>query len=245
MRIRTILASAVAALGFAVSTQASTLTVTLKTTDTGQVVTDSQGKSAHVFTVDVYAKSNQAATSAGGDGGFSGFQFDILSQANNVAGSGFAIPEVQAGPPGKAKTTFNVPGFTTLTPNRVDADATNGYAGIGGQPADTDTDLDSIGGSFFDAGNTSNTFNLGQDQAANGGLGYRVATETWDGNASDFLQVFVKGAQYYDFTNDANNFHTDFTSVVANGAFVTIPEPASLGLLVGLVGLAGLRRRTA
>jgi hypothetical protein len=245
MRVQTLLASAVAALGLVVSVQASTLTVSLKAVDLGTTST-LNGQTAHNYNIEVYVKSDQGPV-AGGDGGVVGLQYDILSDQVHTGADATAQPLLQA--PNKVNTAFpaSVSGFSKIAPTRVDASASNGYA------TDADLDLDAIGGSMSDAGNGSNNFTLGQGHSAPDDLGDLIATERWDAVPStdpllpNHLSLFIKGAQYYNFDQSASgtNFHSNFSSVVANGVNLgTVPEPMSLGFL-SLIGLAGLRRRKA
>ena len=81
MRIRTLLAAGVAAIGMSIGAYASTITVSLQS-----VLTSASGVSPALYNVNIYAKSNQGETSSGaGDGGISGFQFDVLS--NGITGT--------------------------------------------------------------------------------------------------------------------------------------------------------------
>jgi hypothetical protein len=247
MRVRTLLASAVAALGLASAAHASTLFVTLNPVDTGATVT-LNGLTAHVYNIEVWAKTDQGETQAGnGDGGIRGFQFDILSNSNHTPTDATAVPESGV-PSTKAKITFNVPGFSTITPNKTDATASNGY------PLDTDTDQDAIGASISDPGVSSNDFILGQSGHANYNavLGNKVATEVWDivpppAGSNETLNLFVKGGTYYDFspTGQANNSQGTFANTTTTNAVIgTTPEPASFSMLA-LGGLAIVRRRRA
>jgi len=74
MRTRNALMAGIVALGLGVGAQASTIFVSLKATPTADPL---------VFDIGVYARTDQGPTSAGGDGGISGFQFDILSTGDS------------------------------------------------------------------------------------------------------------------------------------------------------------------
>jgi len=247
-----ILASALVGLGLAGAAQAATITVSLKATP----VAGTPG----LFDVGVYCKSDAAESAAANDdGGVAGFQFDILSVGNTLS-----VP-VQAGVTpalqGKVKNTYALSGYTMNSvpstwgtqrvPDRLDASAANGYSG----PPDVDTDLDALGGSFADTSLGYGYTKLGKNadstgpSTANGGLGDLVSTEQWQltsPSVADSLNVVITGPTYYDFNNAANNFISSFQTVVtAPTVLTTVPEPASMGLLAGLVGLAGLRRRKA
>jgi len=240
MRVRTVLAAAIASLGLAVSSQASTIFVKLKINDTGAT---NAVTGMHIYNVQVFGRTDQLETAPGnGDGGIAGFQFDILSNNNTdaVSVNNASIPQAAGVGPNanKVKTTFDPAvssNFTTQLPNREDGSALNGYA------SDTDTDIDAPGGSFFSTG--FNKTDLGKASSGDGAL---IATEVWESNPAqnDSLNVFVKGAQFYDFNNTANNFRTNFATVSGVGAPFTVPEPASLGVLA-LGAVAGLRRRKA
>lgn len=240
MRVRTLLASAVAALGLATAAHASTIFVTLNAVDTGTTAL-LNGVTAKVWNVEVYAKTDQGETAPGnGDGGIRGFQFDILSATDSLVATSGIAP--QAGVPAtRAQTTFSAPaGYTTFFPQRVDAGATNGYA------TDTDTDFDAIGGSLSDPALSASSFDLGKGFSA-GQLGTKIATEVWQAVGNQQLNLFVKGPTYYDFTNTGNGSQSNFATVVANGVTLgtgTVPEPTSLAA-IGLAGLAALRRRKA
>jgi hypothetical protein len=150
--------------------------------------------------------------------GVKGLQVDILS-----VGTGSVEP-VAGVPSTKAKHTWNVSGFSFINPNRVDAQAP-------AYPSDTDTDLDALGASMFDATNFTNT-------TVGVGGWTRIATQQWQllpGFLGDFLQPYVIGAQYYDFTNGqepAFAFSYPVQNVTTTGLLL-VPEPASF-VLAGL-----------
>jgi hypothetical protein len=175
--------------------------------------------------------------------GIKGFQFDILS-ANNAGGVG-ATP-VSAGPPGtKVKNTWGsgMNGFSKIEPSLLDA--TFQYAGsVPAYPFDPDSDLDALGGSFYDPNNFNNT-TLGI-----GGFS-TIATQEWllpNANlANPFpLDLYIIGAQYYDFTNGHEpNYAFNYLpeNMIING--VRAPEPSALTLASLLLPAFGyyIRRR--
>lgn len=164
----------------------------------------------------------------GSQAGIRGLQFDILSA--NIDG---LCEPVATGPGGVfAKITWSptniVGSFATIAPFRKDATVqppgfTPAY------PADPDTDLDALGASFSDSGNAFTKSDLGVNGFAT------VATEQWqltnDGVAG-FLNVYILGAQYYDFTNGTSpNFALDYApqDIVVTGAILgIIPEPGTV-----------------
>jgi MYXO-CTERM domain-containing protein len=229
-----------AALGLGASAQASTIFASLQTSlasDTGGVQT---------WNVAIYARSSQGDSSPGaGDGGVSGFQFDILSDGHNISAP---VPAASVGPNfAKVKTTFAISSAdfaTQLLPQKIDVGAAQGY------PNDTDTDLDAYAGSFADSNSGFTNTTLGKTAS---GLGALIATEQWtvpDGQ-QDHLSLFLVGPQYYDFSNTTpgSGSRTNFTTTTIDPAGGTIgtsagttPEPAALGFL-SVVGIAGFRRR--
>jgi len=204
------------------------------------IVTPVNSPNNGVYNVQVWAKTDtfDAANDAGG---IAGFQFDILSDGNAKSGPNAASG---IGGSGKVLTTYSVGGgYTTLTPQRVDVGAPQGY------PTDTDTDLDALGGSFSSADVSAPGINLkigtGNTAAGNFDL---IASETWtltDPLQGDHLSLFVLGGQWWDANNSGNNFHTNFTSATTAGADLpAVPEPASLGLLgTAALGLVARRRK--
>ena len=158
----------------------------------------------------------RALCQVAGDGGVSGFQFDILSDGNNISAP---VPLAATGPNfAKVKTTFAISSSdfaTQLVPQKIDVGAAQGY------PNDTDTDLDAYAGSFADSNSGFTNTTLGQASSGNGAL---IATEQWtipDGQA-DHLSVFLTGPQYYDFSNTTpgSGFRTGFTQTVTTGASI-------------------------
>src|SRR5437879_2115552 len=136
-------------LGLAVASIANGAAIITARLDVTPVTNGSDG----LWNVTVFAKAD--GTPSNGDGGISGFQFDILS--TDIPGLK-VFPSSQGGGPlaGKVKTTYNITGFTTQLPAKTDATpalnptAVPPYVG-------PDGDLDGVGGSFFDTGSFTNT----------------------------------------------------------------------------------------
>jgi len=195
-----------------------------------------------VFDVNVFANTTGTQTD-GFDGGLAGFQFDILSD-----GTSKCAPLAAGGGPlaGKTKTTFSptvATNFSTLTPQKTDATPAQNPTAV--PPYVADTDLDAPGGSFSDSGFKKIDFGVGNTPQL-------IATEQWqliNGATGDTLRLYIVGPTYYNDGATATNFQTNYlpgqfasgTQTVA----ITVPEPASIGLLAGLVGFVGARRRKA
>lgn len=236
MRIRNLLAAGMIALGVGASAKAATLIITLEAVPVG----------GNQFDINIYGHSDAptsgvAAGAGAVDGGIAGLQFDILSAgANLITPVAAAFPNTT-----KVQTTFGpqvAPNFgIKILPDRTDA-------GAPAYPADADTDLDALNGSFADTGTANNKLDLGKN-SNNGGKGDLLATERWLLNgAGDTLNPNIIGAQYFNFDNSGNNFRNNFDAVVATplvvGAAGTVPEPATLGLLA-VGSLLSVRRRRA
>jgi hypothetical protein len=193
-----------------------------------------------IWTVQVQVQTSATTSGAGGDGGVSGAQFDILSEGHGVSQ---AVPAAASGPNfGKVLTTWDASitggGFGLLAPAKLDA--TQALA-----PGDaryvSDTDFDGLGASFSDP-TAAGTHNQ---------IGYNLTGTNWQtivtesftipAGQTDKLDLNVIGPLYYDFANTAQNFQTAFTTInTAQGQGVQIgavPEPTSL-VLLGLGGVA-------
>jgi len=209
-------------------------------------VVPNPGAGVGVFDVNVFANTT-GTQSDGSDGGLAGFQFDILSDGTNKV----APLAAGAGPlAGKVKTTFSpsvATNFSTLTPQKTDALPTQNPTAV--PPYVADTDLDAPGGSFSDAGFKSINFGFGNTPQL-------IATEQWqliNGATSDNLRLYIIGPTYYNDNASATNFQTSYlpgqftsgTQTATIGTAGAVPEPASMGILGGLFGLVGLRRRKA
>jgi len=206
-------------------------------------VVPNPGAGAGVFDVNVFANCTGTQTD-GFDGGLAGFQFDLLSVGTNKL-----APLAAGGGPlaGKVKTTFSpsvATNFATLTPSKTDALPTQNPTAV--PPYVADTDLDAPGGSFSDSGFKSINFGFG-------GTPQLIATEQWqliNGATSDDLRLYIIGPTYYNDGATATNFQSNFlpgqfTSGNQTVTVGAVPEPASIGMIGGLIGLAGIRRRKA
>jgi len=215
----------------AVSAEAATLTVQLLASPVNGTGADG------LWNVTLQAKTdtNQPSSSSGG---ISGFQTDLLTSFDTKS----APVPAGAGPlASKTKTTWDgtvSSNFSLVTPSRLDATPGLGY------PADTDTDLDSLGASFSDANNFAkvdlgvagfvNVFTQ-QFQLINGNVG-----------TIDFITPSIIGAQFYNFDSGTGPaFRGTYDSIVTSGVQIGItPEPSSFALAgLGLVGMGLIRRR--
>lgn len=193
-----------------------------------------------LWNVDIQVRANGSAE------GIKGLQFDILSQ-----GEGLTAP-VGTGPGGvNAKITWSptniVGSFGTVSPSNKDATVQPpGFTPV--YPADPDSDKDALGASFSDSGNAFTKSDLGVGAFAT------VATEQWqmtNSGAQDFLNVYVLGAQYYDFTNGQSpSFAFDYTpaNITVTGTVVGVPEPGTLllaALSIPALAYAIRRRKVA
>jgi len=135
MRFGTLATAGLVALGFGASAHAATLFLSLQT------VANPAG--SNQFDVKIFARSDAPESAAGaGDGGVSGFQFDILSDGDSKSAP---VPLAATGPNfAKVKTEFAVAPAdfaTQLVPQKKDVGVAELY------PLDLDTDLDAYAGS--------------------------------------------------------------------------------------------------
>jgi len=228
-----ILGAAVVVMLSAVIANASTIT--------GRLVGTQDATDQSVWHVAVQVSSGQT-TSDNTDGGVSGVQFDIISAGH---GKSSAAPQTASGPNfAKAKTTFNVTGFTNVTPAKRDAVPADN---AGNALYDADGDLDAVFGSIFDTGNFANT-TVGRNGLNPVFTTIATVDFTIPVGQTDKLNLVLVGPQYYDFTAPAPSFQRAYTTMAidssgTNGA-IGVPEPTSLALLgLGSVGLIGFVRR--
>lgn len=171
-----------------------------------------------VFDVSVYAQTTGTQTSsANGDGGVSGLQFDLLSD-----GTGKAQPLQQGSDPApsKAKLTWApeiTSNFNTILPLRTDAIAAQNPTA--NPPYAADGDLDAVGASFSDAAAFSDT-TLGLNNFA------LLGTEQWElntGNLFENLRLYIVGPTYYDFTKTQSNFMSNYLAGQYRSGQLVIP----------------------
>lgn len=201
---------------------AATLTVQLR---------DLTGGGAGVHSIGIYIQCD-AATSVNG---FSGAQFDILSQGTNKAAFN--------GTSSFTGTNVLSYGYSRINPSAIDATTANEQvSGMLPQPVTglNDGDIDAVGLSIY---NVPGTVDPSAGALGQTGAFEFVAKEAWNFQAVETLKAYLTGAQYFtDQSGDAQH-RADYDTVVSI-PFTPLPEPGSLVLMsLGTLGIIYFARR--